>query len=226
MKTISVTFWYAILSLGFIIVLVFELSFFTNRVQSNQTNTTSLKNEISILQSRLAALQSARPKVTDAISKTTDALPSDNSALLVTSQIRHLALDSQMEIKNINLSAVQKPDAQGIGSMQVSFTVTGQIKDMLTFFDNIVNSAPLLSFDSISLLSSETQSICQVSINSFWSPLPTELPSITDPLVSLSGEEETLLEKVKSLKAPVFVTGEQQVSSTSGQIKADPFSSI
>lgn len=225
MKSISFTFWYAFLILGFIVVLAFEVNFFINRGASVNEDAQKVTQNISVLKQRLDSLKSVQPTISADVEKVTKVLPTENSSLLVTAALRSVAKGNTVELKNLRLTVLPNEDVQNdISKVQLSFSANGTTQAITSFIDSLMNSNPFVGFESLRYVASNDLGLGQISISSYWSPLPTKLPSLEEPLLSLTQEETQMLSKIETLKVNPVQNAEVPVATTSGVVKEDPFS--
>lgn len=215
--------WYGLIFIGLVVVVIIEVQFVLSRSGTLSQQETDLNAQISTLTSRNLALSSLSPEVINASKQIAQILPPENSVLLVTSQIRAAAVLNKINLKNLTTSASEDITDPQSGIINLTVLADGQAVDILSFLSSITKLAPLIQLDSVNLATSPTSTVAQISLFSYWSPFPTQLPAITEPISALSTEETTLLEELAKYSTPVVVQ-DFESSNSAIVVNTAPFS--
>lgn len=218
--------WYGVIFLGLFIVIVFEAQFFYSKVQTLGSSESEIRARISLLQTRNDALSSLSPQVIAASKQIATVLPAENSVLLVTSQVRNAAVISRVTLKNLSTNSLTKEDAPGEGSTQVGVIVEGETASVMDFLASLTKLAPLIVMDTVNFITNPTSTIAQISLLSYWSPFPNQLPPITEPITALTEEETSLLTRLSEFSTPVVTTDAEDSTSSAITINTAPFAPV
>ena len=112
--------------------------------------------------------------------------------------------------------------------MELGAIASSRLLDLISKVESKLGQ--VLPFEVVEKFDPENKFIKEfisISLNSFWSPLPTKLPPLSEPLVTLNEEEQTLLGNLENNTPPVFTENPlENVSSSSGVVRTDPFGPI
>jgi hypothetical protein len=205
---------FAVVVILFLVVGNFGISKVTD-LRAQITEATSQK---ATLTQKLSILQSLSLVAAQSGNLATSALPDSNPSLLVSSQLKLLAGNAGMVISSIK-SGAAGVDASGLSRVDISFTVTGARVQIISFLKNIGNIAPVTLIDKISLAETGGVTKADVSVKSFWAPLPKTIPSVDQAITDLTADEKKLLTQIGELTQPTFI----QVASSSGNVNPNPF---
>ena len=217
----SALIWFGLLMLGLAVGIIFELSFFSGKLQEIGVQEADLRAKIATLTNRKNALAALTPEVVAQSAKSVVALPAENSAILVAAQIRQSASDHGVNLNNLTIGTYDDPTRPDFGNVQVGIIAEGSSPSILAFVGELPKLSPLLLVDTVNLTTNATSTLAQITVRSFWSPLPSTLPPLTEPLEALTPEESELLSKLAEYKSPTFNLNEE--SSSSGAVNTNPF---
>ncbi|MFC1625454.1 type 4a pilus biogenesis protein PilO [Patescibacteria group bacterium] len=166
------------------------------QVKKEETN----KN---VLTQKLNILTSVGADASENADIATLALPSQNPILIMISQIRSLAFASSVSVSSLKGGSEVKGKG-GISKVDLTFDVEGARPQVMEFLKNISKLAPITKVGKIKM--SESLGIVRASVvtNSFWAELPSKLPALTDPIKTLSTDEQEILLGVLDMKLPTF----------------------
>ena len=132
-------------------------------------------------------------------------------------------LSTQAEKHGLTLlgkkTSVGAPAGKGIARGEISFSLKGEFQEIIKFLKDIQTLAPLSSIDKVGVKIEGGEAIVSTLISIYWSSFPTELPPITEPITELKQEEQTILDRISSLKKPEFIT----LTPSSPSEREDPF---
>ena len=185
------------------------------RVKKQIEEYKSVKMEETHLKEKLASIKAIKSDILDQADFTVVALPQKNPATFLISQLKLYAEENSITIKEISLSGSQQNDV--LNSMILTADIEGSdIISQLSFMESILKFAPIsLIVGSQSTLSQNEANYKQeLEISFYWSPLPTTLPSISEPIKGLTGEQNEVLRQISLLKQPSLVNLNPQVQTT------------
>lgn len=157
-----------------------------------------LKSKLDILSGNVASV------ATDA-NHAASFLPGENPALLVLYQLRSNIVKSELFPSKLNVGPEVK-DPGGFMTVSISFDVEGPLQKVLDFVNSIRSTAPNVWIEKTEI--DFTGDILQASIDtkSYWSPFPTKIPALTEPITSLDDSEKEIIRNVSGFSLPPFVT--------------------
>ncbi|GEM_PF-1670794 len=196
--------WYGLIFVGLIGGILFEAQYFLGRVTTLTAEEAALTEKVTILRNRKNALSALEPEVLAQSNKVTEVLPTQNSSLIVSSQVRSAASENNVTLRNYSSGVFTDPTNPDLGSLQVGMVAEGESASILKFLETLTGVSPYIAIETINMSQSSLTTIAQLSLRSFWSPLPTQLPALTEPLQELSQEERQLLQSLEIYKSPVF----------------------
>jgi hypothetical protein len=218
--------WYGLILLGLVVAIVFEAQFFLGKTNTFSQTESELNSRISKLEQRNNALSSLSPSVIAASKQIATVLPAENSVLLVTSQVRTTAVANKVTIKTLTTSSISDQTDPQAGSTQVGLIVEGSSSSVLDFLTSLTTQAPLIELGGVNFVTNPTTTIAQVTLNSYWSPVPTQLPAITESISALTPEETTLLTQLSAFTSPVINSDTPDSSSSAIIVNTAPFSPV
>jgi hypothetical protein len=172
-----------------------------------------------VLTQKLDILQNVNSTLGTAPDLATSALPAGNPSLLTISQLKTLAITNGIILTGIK-AGTEIADPSGLSRNDVSFEATGTREQVLAFLKGINTFAPINVVDTIKMNEQSGLTKATTTVKSFWSPLPTKLPSVTQAISDLTPDERVILSSVTSLTQPTFLA--LPPANTAG--KTDPFS--
>lgn len=219
-------FWYGLLFLGLVVVILIEGQFFFGKSNSLSSTASELSTRIELLQSRNAALSSISPEVIAASKQIATVLPAENSVLLISSQLRNTAILNKVTLKNLSTNSIPDLNDPLAGSTQVGVIVEGDTPSVLQFLANLTTLAPLVEINTVNFITNPTTTIAQLSLASFWSPFPSQLPSITEPVVALTPEETELMQRVSAFTTPIVSDTFEDSTTSALTVNSAPFAPV
>ena len=195
--------------------------FLLGRITGINTQLSSLNSEQPSLNNKLSTLQNLGDKVVADSSLALFALPTDNVIAISLSQIRELISENNLNL--ISLSANPSSSiTSDLNSSVIEFKVGGEYQSFKTFVKSIENLMPLVNISGLSVSNGTSGSFeMSASLDTFWASLPQNLPSVTEPIESLTDDEINVLDQLSSFTKPKFINLEPQTASDLGRI--DPF---
>jgi hypothetical protein len=133
------------------------------------------------------------------------ALPDSNPSLLVISQLRSLADKDGVSLKSIK-SINTGGEGTEYNSVQINFLVLGNKESISLFLNDIKSIAPICTLASARMTELDSNFVSNVTVKTFWAPLPTRLPASIFEYEDLSADEKQILSNISALSQPKFVS--------------------
>lgn len=152
----------------------------------------------------------------DGVDFSTLALPENNASLMAVSQLKVLATENTLIIDSLKVGGEVK-DASGMIRSDMVVSVQGLKKDVFNFINSISKVAPLMTADKIKISESLAVTKADITIKSFWAPLPKTIPSITGEVKELTEEEMQVLSLIESLRKPQVLINSESGENTQRQ---------
>lgn len=170
-----------------------------------------LKEELSkaskdenILKSKLDVLSTSEASALKDTNFAVSFLPGENPALLDLSALRESASTLGLLISNLKVGAGSK-DASGFMKISISFDAAAPLEQIINFANLVKTSSPNIWIDEIDLSFVGDLSQASINMTSYWSPYPTKIPALTEPITSLNPSEKEILSKISSFSQPSFI---------------------
>lgn len=209
----------AFLPLLFIVILTYFVgSFGFSKISEARNNVAKAQRDQTVLQQKLSILGNVTGDLGNQAASVAVALPDTNPSVLVISQIRTLGSKNSVDISNLK-SGGEVEDPSGLLRVDISFDATGGRIPVLNMIQALSGVAPISLVDKIKLTETNQVARASVTVKSFWAPLPTQLPALTEQINDLTDVEKKTLSDVATLSQPVFSV--VPAAKTGG--KANPF---
>lgn len=135
----------------------------------------------------------------------TTALTDSNPSLVISSQLKNLSSQNQVIVSGIK-GGPEVTDSTGLSRVDITLEVNGTRAEVLAFAKAVENMAPITHIDKIKINEGNNQVRASLSLRSFWSPLPTKLPALTDQITDLTADEKNMLSDLSGLTQPQLST--------------------
>lgn len=153
------------------------------------------------LQERLSVLQGVNPEVARQVSDLSVVLPSQDSSIIVLNQVRVLANEKSVILKNISLLPLSEL-TENYSSIQLNFIAEGVRENVMSFLADVTKMLPVSHFETLNVTSTTDFTLAQVTLRSFWASLPEQLPSLTETINTLTPEELQVLAELDGYRKP------------------------
>lgn len=205
----------------------------------------ALSQEVDVLKNKVSVLQSIdEGAMKNDLQALLSAVPSDKSLSSLLGTLDSVTAKTGVSAGNFSLSKLGSLatassqrlniDEKTVGSNIVPFTMNisgtlDQVRDFLATSVSVRRLLRIRSFE-VSFVKTDTESTgsaigasAHMAMDAFYSPLPTSIGSIGQPLSDLTGEERDLVSKVVGM--PLFVPPSSPLPPPAlGPAKSDPFS--
>lgn len=187
-----------------IIFILYALQNGYSTIRTQLTNLTTNKDTERLLRDKADLLRKMPPGILDSSNAVVVGLPEKNPGIFMISQMKTLATPDQMILQKVDLRDESK-FVDTVSKMQF----TGEFlavdyPSLINFLNGLYGVAPISTLESLEteLVAGQIKGELKASV--YWSPLPKELPPLTEALKELTPEEQSLLGSLSSLKLPDF----------------------
>ncbi len=166
----------------------------------------AVKSE-NILKSKLDTLSESQANVTADANYAVSFFPGENPALLLLYQLRTSAAGYGLILSNLKVNPEAK-DANGFLKTSIAFDILGPLQQILDFVNSTKAISPNVWIEKTELnFAGEGDSLqASIYLKSYWSPFPTKIPALVEPITSLDASEKEILSKMSGYSLPPFVT--------------------
>lgn len=200
-----------------IILFILVVNFGVGRVLQLRSEITQANIDKNTLTQKLNTLDSLGSNLPANTEVSSIALPDKNPAVITLSQLKSLATQNLVSISNIKSGSSVAPSAS-LSSADLSFEVVGPTPAILSFLNGVHKIAPITVIGRVKMSQVGQVATAAVTVSSFWSPFPTQIPAVDQPINTLTPDEQTILSSVNALVPPQF----SQLSPAQGG-RANPF---
>lgn len=196
-------------------VLAVKIGF--SRIGAQREELSAARKNESILSQKESVLSSVQGTIPTYVKTVAASLPEKNPALSMTSQLRSLALTNQLILENIKVgSSVTTGE---LSAVDISFSLEGAVPQVVSYLNSIKDMAPVSTVEKAKINQSSLGTRADVTVKVYFSPFPTKLPSLTEPVKELSQEEKGTLLKLSALSLPIFT----ELQAQPGTLRENPF---
>lgn len=157
-----------------------------------------------VLQQKVTLLNSVAANAGTQSNAASLALPDSNTTLAALSQLKNLATSNTTVISNIRASGEAK-DSSGLSRVDISFDLEGTLDQVTNFMKSVKTVAPVMNVGSVKISGSGDTTKASLLTSTYWSALPTTLPSTNQVEQSLTPDEENTLATLQSLTPPTII---------------------
>jgi hypothetical protein len=208
------TLWFLVL----ILLATFISKTAFSRIKLQREELKASKAKESVLKEKESVLRDFHPEVMNWADLSSLALPEKDVTLIVISQVKKLASEKGVLIKNVKIENVLE-GKKDLLRANLKIEAEGFFSQLVNFGASLKNLLPLIAVDEIRIVQEPEIANAEIVLVAFWAPFPTKLPSIVDPVVELSAEEIDLLSDLDTLSLPLFI----ELSPSSPSIRMNPF---
>lgn len=173
------------------------------KISQIQDQISQARQDQRVLEEKIDLLRNISLTGTEDSNAVTNSLPDSSPTLASVSQLKNLAAENGLILSSIKA----KSDPSGsddLKSVTITFSILGDKLSILSFLTNMQTLAPILLLNKIKIIESTGAYSGEVTVNSFWSSFPTQLPNTIDGLEDLNEADKQTLDSVNSLRQPVF----------------------
>ncbi|MBI2066031.1 hypothetical protein HYT60_00795 [Candidatus Woesebacteria bacterium] len=187
-----------------IILFVFGARTGIAKISEQGSTLNDIRKTQGILQQKENLLREIATEVSSQVDVLANVVPEKNPALIMISQIKNLAAVSGITITTFKISAAN--DAGNVSFVDVSFDADGDLVSLVAFLKTIKTLAPLSTIDTVKMNQQGGVASANARIRVYFAGYPTKLPSLTEAVNELTGEEEGLFDTLSGLSLPTFTT--------------------
>lgn len=206
-----------LISLLFILALVVFKNGFT-RISSQIKELQQARVKENILQEKVDRLQQVREVVLSQADLTVVALPKKNPAILMFVQLNSSAAEQSLILLGKEAKSLVETGTD-LSRMEIKFETEGEISQIISFLKNIKTFAPLSTIEQVQMESEGGLLTVEVRLWVYWAGFPEKLPPLTQPIRTLTEQEEQVYAIISELTKPEFV----ELAPSGPSEREDPF---
>jgi Tfp pilus assembly protein PilO len=210
---------YVLITLAVLVGVGVSVNLVYTKFQQNITATNQSREQQIKLRQKLSILQS--PEI--GVSKSDVAhivIPSENPSLVALSQVRTMASSNGLALTSLSMG--QPVKVQSLWKVSISFDVDGSESSIFTFISGLMKSAPILTVEKYKLTTTSAQARANVVVNYYWSPLPKQIPSVSESM-EFTQEELEILDQMTKLTLPPKTEEIKPIIRGGGPDNSNPF---
>lgn len=164
----------------------------------------NLRHEETVLIEKQSVLSEIQEDILAQADMALQVLPDQNPSLAIISQIKSLAFERGISLTKISSGAETEPE-NGFSKVDIAVEMQAIPSTIMDFIVTLKKIAPLVNVSKVNLTGSEGSTQATLTITGYWSQLPSEIASVSDPINSLTAEETDLLNEFSGRIFPTFV---------------------
>jgi hypothetical protein len=161
------------------------------------------KKEQAVLTEKLEMLRTIAVTGVEDSNVAINGLPDTSPSLLAMAQLKTLAAGSNVVLRS--LKSVSSTETEDLNSIETGFGVIGGKMEIENFLKQVNTFAPISFLSSVKLAQSGDAYLGNVSVITYWAPLPTKLPATIGEFKDLTPEDRETLSDLSSLNQPTFL---------------------
>lgn len=192
------------------------------KLMANQDKISNINKKIQILEKKAQQLENLDENdLKDKLEVALRSLPAEADFANVLAIVQNLAAENQFEIVNFQTGNPGEGASQKVAEYSVNLDLKGPAEFAKGFIDSLNGSFRMMRTSSIgiSVSSTENNITSAVTLNIYYSAIPTSIGGVDTPINELSKEDEDLIGDLTNLQ-PVFAT---QEAPTGPRGKTNPF---
>jgi len=197
---------YLIVFAGFVIL--FALIYATaGRIYNGMIKTINdskeVEKDVGLLDSKINSLKTIKVDLgSDDVNSLNVAFPEEDKMLFLFSQLKELAKNDGVTLTNIDFTtpSVQEGD---LSRSVINLSISGVKTSVESFMSSVAAIAPLAGIGPVNFSNVTTEEglfVVNASVETYFSPLPKNLPSQSSYISVLTDDEKQTLNTLKSLK--------------------------
>lgn len=188
-----------------------------SQITAISTQVKDAKKSQTVLTTKLNTLKSTASITESGSEVALTALPKSNPAIMIMSQLKNISSQYPVVISNIR-STFADNNSSNLMFVSTAFDLSGKPEDIMSFIKAIDNIAPITVIQKISITSNVDFYTANIVAQTYYTPLPSTIPSITQPVNDLTAAEKDLLNKLSALSQPMVIPQ----ANTSGDTSINP----
>ena len=174
------------------------------RVLNQRKTLKEIGTQEEALRSKLSRLNELKIEYSTQVDPVAIAFPDKNPSLLMVSQVRRVAGENTLEVKDVKSEEGMRTESQNFSSVGVSFQVSGSLDNVFNLVLSTKNYAPLTSIEKMDVDVGDNEVTAEIIFAGYYAPYPEKLPPIDKPVAELTEDEQRVLGSVASLTQPEF----------------------
>lgn len=159
------------------------------------------KNRLKQLQTKLADLESLNEfELQERTNLSLKAIPDKKNVIGVMSSLRTQAAEGGLAIESLSVSpgelAATGSAKASLGKLDFKLEIKGSLEKILDLFGKIQESLPLVSLKQVKIGLSADNATVELTLESYFLPLPQTLGTIDSPVPKLTSDEEKVLTQI------------------------------
>jgi len=214
----------ALAMLGVTIVLGGGIYFYNQYGDGGRT-IEQLDKENAILENKIEVLSSSAGQLQSYSQTSSLSLPNDNAGILAINTMQDLAIDEQVVVSEFFLRSYL-PEAGEVQVTEFGFTAQGESANVLNYLSSLSKTLPIIRIKEIETSALEGNLVTSnVTLETYSQAISVQLPALTEPLQTLTGDEENTLNQLAGYKQVQLSQGGNFVDEGSVG-RENPFSNI
>lgn len=207
---------------GTFLITAFATFYLYGRIMFLRREIKSTQDQNKIFSDRVSTLQIIKPDIeSDAAKTALISLPSQNPSLLVISQINTFLDEYSLDLTRLDLNLLTNPNPEEtLFEVSISFNVDGSYQNISDFITKLGDITPLVNLRQADISNNGESAEAIIELSSYWSPFPTQLPSLTTSLTGLTDEEKETLKSLSNFISPAF---DESISPRRYDPRVNPF---
>lgn len=192
-----------------ILIVLIILSAISYRIAISEVTTqreelATANNVEKVLKNKETVLSQVEGQINSYVDAAALAVPSQNPALVMISQLKNLALTKGVILSSVKGGAESTTPGSLI-SVDITLAIEGPSAAIIDYLKAVNTFVPLSTLDRVKINQSGGNARAEVMVRTYFSPFPTQLPSMAEPIKDLTAEEKELLGKLSQLTPPMFI---------------------
>jgi len=174
------------------------------RITTKLEELDNLESTVITLQEKVDILREIEGIILSHADTTVIAIPEKNSTLVMLTHLSSVANEKSVQIINKKTQS-QQIGEEGLVSAKININITSDFNSILDYLMNLDDLAPLSTIDEVDTSKSGEVMSGNLALSVYWGDFPTRIPAITEPIKTLTAEEEDLINLLAKLKRPDFI---------------------
>lgn len=184
---------------GILIALFLGGSNIYHRITDVRAKLKQSQSQLNQLEGKLETLNDAQSNsISESAIEATEALPVNNPAMALILQINRLVNDNNLATISITLAGGGNDSLSGITQTSLDMTIQGELTDINNFLLGLERVKPLSNLRAVAFRHpfGDEAVRAELTVSTFWSDLPSELPSVSQTVSNLTQSEQATIETV------------------------------
>ncbi len=178
--------------------------YIVDNIISTKSDIDNLKTQNMALESKVQVLSGVDSNaLSKEVASAVEAVPGESSTLPALATLRSFVQQRGLDLLSFNVLG-QTNSKQGAGnSVEINLVLVGKREDIISLLNDLKTVAPLMRTTSASIVSTQDGAVrANVTVLSYWSPLPQTLGKADQPIETLKKNEQDQANALGELKKP------------------------